>query len=127
MLTEDRRTGEFIVSEAPGSLSRDTVTVTVPAGTTLKAGTVMGQISVSGKYVQYDDSLSDGAEDAAGILYANVTNPDEDNDADIEAVIVNLNAEVVRDDLVFADGVDEDAAIADLLALNIKARPSGAE
>lgn len=119
--TEGKHTGEFVVSEAPGTLSRDTVTVTVPANTTFEAGTVVGRVGSSGKYVQFDDTLSDGGETAAGVLYDNTVN-DTDASVDVEAVIVNLNAEVRAADLVWAEGADTDAGLADLLTLGIKAR-----
>lgn len=119
--TEGQHTAEFLVSEAPGTLSRDQATVTVPAETTLEAGYVLGQQSQGGKYAPFDDTKSDGAETAAGILYDTLVN--ETNAAvDVEATVVNLNAEVRRASLQFDAGVDEDAAIADLLALGIKAR-----
>lgn len=121
VLSEGQHTGEFILSEANGTLSRDTVTVTVGANTTLQAGAVLGQIAATGKYVPYDDGYSDGREDAAGLLYATVVN-DTDGAVDVSAVIINKDAEVRRDDLQFEDEVDEDGAIADLLALGIKAR-----
>jgi len=120
-LTEGRHTGEFILSEAEGTGSRDTVTVTVAANTTLSAGTVLGQISATGKYVPYDDSYTDGREDAAAILYDNVTN-DAGAPADISAVVINWSAEVRSADLVYVGDVDEDKAVSDLRALGVKAR-----
>lgn len=119
--TEPNHPFEFIVSEAPGALSRDQVTVTVPANTTLRGGSVMGQISATEKYTQYDDANTDGSEDAAGVLGNELAN-DTDAPVDVQATIVNLNAEVRRASLQFKDDVDEDGAIADLLALGIKAR-----
>src|SRR5688572_17163051 len=38
VLTETAHTGGFMVSQAPGTISRDTVTVTVPANSTLQPG-----------------------------------------------------------------------------------------
>lgn len=121
VLTEGQHTGEFILSEANGTLSRDTVSVTVPANTTIKAGAVLGQISATGKYVSYDDANSDGSEAAAGILYDNVVNA-TDAPIDVSAVVINKDAEVRSDDLQWGDGVDEEGGLADLLALGIKAR-----
>lgn len=121
MLTEGQHTGEFILSEAPGTRSRDNVTVTVAANTTLAAGAVLGQLSASGKYVEYDDGFSDGREDAAGLLYANVVN-DTDAEADFDGVVINTDAEVRADDLQWKAAVNEDKGTADLLALGIKAR-----
>lgn len=123
VLTEGNHTGGFMVSQAPGTISRDTVTVTVPANTTLEPGTVLGQIGSSGKYVQFDDTLSDGGETAAGILYGAAVN-DTNAPLDVESAIVNYCAEVREADLVWADGADSAAGLADLRALGIKARPA---
>jgi Bacteriophage lambda head decoration protein D len=121
VLTEGPHTGQFILSEANGILSRDNVTVTVPAHTTLEAGTVLGALSGSGHFVPYDDASSDGRETAAAILYAAVLN-DTAIPADLEGVVIDCLAEVRAADLVFGDGVDEDAAIASLAQSFIKAR-----
>jgi hypothetical protein len=123
VLTETAHTGGFMVAQAPGTISRDTVTVRVPASTTLQPGTVLGKVSASGKYVQFDDTLSDGGESAAGILYGAAVN-DAETAADVEAAIVNYCAEVREADLIWADGADSDAGLADLRALGIKARPA---
>lgn len=120
-LSESQHDTEFIQSECPGTISRDTVTVTVPAGTTYTAGRVLGQVAASGKYVAYDDASSDGREDAAGILVNAITN-DGLVAADYDGVIINFGAEVREDDLVFEDGVDEDKAAGDLAALGVKVR-----
>lgn len=122
--TEGKHTGEFIVSEAPGTQSRDAVTVTVPANTTLQGGTVLGQLSASGKYVAYDNANSDGSEAAAGVLYDTLVN-DTESDDDVEATVINANAEVTDAELVWKDGLsdnDKAAGRTDLRALGIKAR-----
>lgn len=120
-LTESVRPGAFIHTESPGTISRDTVTVTVPAATTLAPGTVLGQLSADGKYVPYDDAESDGREAAAGILYGPLVNATA-APVDMTGVIVNWGAEVRADALVWGTGVDEDAGLAGLAALGIKAR-----
>lgn len=119
--TEGRYAGAFLVAESPGTISRDTVTVTVAASTTLAPGAVLGQISASGKYVPYDDSYSDGREVAAGVLYGEIANAAL-APADKTGVIVNFGAEVRGDDLIWETGVDETGGLADLAALGIKAR-----
>lgn len=123
MSTQNERTypGEFIVTESPGTISRDTVTLTVPASTTFEPGTVLGQITANGKYVQFDSDASDGRETAAGVLYGEAVNEEVSAD-DQAAVIINFGAEVRSGGLVWADGVDEDAGLADLAARFIKAR-----
>lgn len=120
-LTESPRPGNFILSEANGRLSRDNITVRVPANTTMPAGTVLGQISANGKYAAYDDAATDGTETAAGILYAPLSH-DENTTQDVTGVVINKDAEVRADDLVWEEGVDESGGTADLLTLGIKAR-----
>lgn len=89
ILTESVRAGEFIIAEGNGSISRDKVTIAAAAAA-LKAGTVMGKITASGKYVAYANGASDGSEVAAGILYA----PVEDLAADQSGVLIVRHAEV---------------------------------
>jgi hypothetical protein len=123
-LTEGKHTGEFILSEANGNRSRDNVTVTVPANATLEAGHVLAKLSATGKYVEYDNSGSDGSEAAAGVLYSQLVN-DTGAPVDMDGVVVNQDAEVRSDDLVWKTGLtdnDKAAGEADLLALGIKAR-----
>ena len=122
-LSENKHTAEFLVSEAPVTRSREQVTVTVPADTTLEAGSVLAKLSATGKYVPYDNSGSDGSEAAAGVLWEELRNATE-APVDVEATIVNADAEVREADLEW-NGVDETgqtAGLADLLALGIKAR-----
>lgn len=120
--TEGKHTGEFLISEAPGTLSRDTVVVTVPANTTYQPGTVLGKLSANAKHVIYDNAGSDGSESAAAILYDEVRN-ETDAPVDLDATVINKDAEVRTADLVW-DDKDNDAAagLVDLRSLGIKAR-----
>jgi hypothetical protein len=120
-LSEGQYTGEFILAEAPGTISRDTVTVDVPASTTLEDGTVLGELSATGHYAPYDDSKSDGSEVAAAVLIGNLVN-DALAGVEVAAAVLNFCAEVRADDLQWGAGVDEDGGTADLLAIGIKAR-----
>lgn len=122
--TEGQHTGEFVVSEQPGTLSRDQVIVTVPATTTLRAGEVLAQLSATGKYVPYDNAGSDGSEQAAGVLYGPLENS-TGAPADAAGVVINWGAEVREADLRWTSGLtdnDKAAGLADLRALGIKAR-----
>ena len=121
-LTEGRHTGEFILSEGSGAISRDAVTVDVPATTVLEAGTVLGQLSGTGHYAPYDDAHSDGSEVAAGILLAGLDNEAGLVPAEMAGVVINALAEVREDDLVWGTDVDEAGGLVDLAALFIKAR-----
>jgi head decoration protein D len=124
-LTEGQHTGEFILSESPGTISRDQVTVTVPTGRILAAGHVLALLSATGKYVPYDNSGSDGSEAARGILYSELDNAAGLSGTDITGVVVNFAAEVRKADLQWESGVDaagKTAAYADLAAFGVKAR-----
>jgi hypothetical protein len=127
VLTESIGAGAFIASEANGKRSRDNVTVTLVAGATLKAGTVLGRLTATGKYVPYDNAGGDGSDVAYGILYAELVNSDDDNPKDLEGVVLNQDCEVAEGDLVWADGLvdaDKAAAKVDLAARGIKVRPA---
>jgi hypothetical protein len=122
--TEGKHAAELLVSEAPGTLSRDSVTVTVPASTTLKAGSVLAQLSATGKYVPYDNAGSDGSEAAAAVLFDELVNATESG-ADAVGVVINFAAEVRLSDLEWVDGMDDAgklAAYVDLRTKGVKAR-----
>lgn len=121
-LTEGPHTADFLISEAPGQQSRDTVTVTVPAATKLLPGTVLGQVAASGKYVPYDDGSSDGREESAGVLYGELDNSGGVAGADMTGVVINWSAEVREADLVWVNDADDVAGISGLRTLGIKAR-----
>lgn len=122
--TEGPHTAGFLVSESPGTISRDAVTVAVPAETTFQPGTVMGTLSADGNAVQYDPDGSDGSETATGVLYGEAANA-ADEAAEVSGVVINFSAEVRAADLVWKDGISADdkaAALADLAAAGVKAR-----
>ena len=104
ILTEGRHAASFLVSEANDWRSRDQVTVTVPdAG--LEAGTVVGKVTASGKFVRHNAAATDGSQDEAGILLfpqANGTG----SAADKEATIIARDAEVNGTFLTYEDGAD---------------------
>lgn len=118
-MTQNPRTAAFLLSEGSGEISRDVVTIA--SGQNLKAGSVLGKITATGKFSAYNNSASDGREVAAGVLYdaCDATSGDQ------RAVAIVRLAEVATDLLVFRDdqdGAARAAAIADLAALNIIAR-----
>lgn len=121
--TEGRHTAEFLVSEANGFRSRDQVTVTVPASTTLKAGRVMSQHAGTGKYLPFDNAGSDGTEEANSVLLEELVN-DEVTAVDMDGVVVNCDAEVRTADLEWGsvDASGQTAGLADLRLVGIKAR-----
>lgn len=120
--TETVHDGEFLISEAPGTLSRDEVTVTVPASTTFKSGTVLSALASNNKHVLYDNAGTDGTESAAAILYNELVNA-TGAPVDMQATVINRFAEVRLADLTWDDYDNDGAAgLVDLLALGIKAR-----
>lgn len=124
VLTEGKHTAEFIVSECNGALSRDLVTVTVPAETTFKPGSVLGKVTATGKYGLYDNADATGVEVAAAVLYDEQVN-DTGAPVDVKAVVINFGAEVRKADLVWEAGQDaaaQAAGLVDLAARFVKAR-----
>lgn len=123
-LTEGARNAQFIVSEANGYRSRGVGMVTVPANTELAAGTVLGRITASGKFVRHDSDLTNGAETAAAILYANLRN-DGGAPVDFDTTLFLRDAEVTGAHLTYEDGAEPaDIAVANaaLAALGLIVR-----
>ncbi len=112
-LVEGKHTGEFLLSEGNGSISREQVIVSSTAGA-MVPGTVVGVITASGEYAAYSNAASDGTQTAAGILYA----ASPDLAADQRAVVIVRDAEVVE---ALLTGIDA-AGKADLKALGIICR-----
>ena len=117
--TETNRAGEFILSEANGSLSREQKTLIT--GQVLGAGAVIGIITASGKVTEYDNAAVDGSESAAGIIFQDA----DATGADVPCTIISRLAEVSDDLLVWEagqDAGDQTAGKADLATLDIIAR-----
>ncbi|WP_454752073.1 head decoration protein [Cupriavidus necator] len=112
-LNEGKHTGEFLLSEGNGSISREEVTIAAAAGA-LVPGTVMGKITASSKYVAYNNAAADGSEVAAAVLYADAP----DLAVDQQAVVIARQAEVIGAELT---GLDTPAK-ADLAAIGIIVR-----
>jgi hypothetical protein len=124
VLTEGRRAGEFIVSEANGHRSRDVVILASNGSTpiTYPAGHVLALVTASGKYVEYDNVGSDGTETAKAVLYDGVTVPAT---GDLKAVVIARDAELVKAELSWFTGAvdaDKNAAFVDLATVGIIGR-----
>ena len=65
-LTENPRNWEFLVSEDNGDFSREQFTLI--SGQNLKAGTVIGKITASGKYTILAPAAVDGSQNAIAVL-----------------------------------------------------------
>jgi hypothetical protein len=112
-LNEALRTGEFIISEASGTRSREEVAVVSGAGA-LVPGTVLGIVTASSKYAAYDNDATDGTQVAKAVLYAAV----DATSADAPAVVIARDAEVAE---VHLTGIDA-AGITDLAAVGVIVR-----
>lgn len=109
-LTEGRHTAEFILSEANGHRSRETVTLEggfTDAGV-IKAGTVLGALTSGGKYVASPASGADGSQTGIAILIDNV----DVTDGDVEAAVIRRDAEVNGNCLTYETTVNTDNEIA---------------
>jgi len=116
--TEGTYPFEVILSEGE-SISREKITLI--SGQNLKAGTVLGLITASGKYTLHDNAASDGSEAAAAVLLID-TNA---TSADASTLILARLAEVKGDLLVWESGIsapNKAAGIAALAAKNIIVR-----
>ncbi|MGI9433567.1 MAG: head decoration protein [Geminicoccaceae bacterium] len=118
-LQEGQHAGEFIVSEGNGTISRETITIL--SGETLKAGAVLGQVTIGGKYKALDPAAMDGTQTAVAVLYDAV----DASAADAEGVAILRLAEVHADELVWPDGIaagEKTTALGELAGLSIIAR-----
>lgn len=116
-LTEGMHAGEFLVSEANGTRSREIATLT--SGQDLEAGTVVA--TVSAKLVAFDQDGADGSETITGILYDGV----DASGADQPCVVIVRDAEVNGAELVWPADIEageKTTAIAALAALGIIVR-----
>lgn len=90
MLTEGTHAAEFLLSEAPGFRSREAV-VLAPNAAVLKAGQLLGRVTVGGAFVPYNNGATNGSEAVAGVLYA----PADISTVAREVTIVVRDAEVI--------------------------------
>ncbi len=101
VMTEGQHTGEFIVSEGNGSISRETVTVL--NGRTLDAGAVLGQVTASGKYREIDPAATSGAEVAVAVLFDAI----DASGGDAPGIIISRLAEVHGGEVVWPTGITD--------------------
>jgi len=103
--TEGARNLGFVLSEAEAGRSRDVVTIASGQGE-LAAGTVIGEITASGKYAISANAEvvgSEGAESATAVLAYAV----DATSADAEAVAITRAAQVIADELTYDASVDD--------------------
>ncbi len=117
-LTQGIQTGEFLLSEANGMLSREKVTVTIAGAVALPSGTVLGKITATGKYVAWATGLGDTV---GGVASAVLYNPLPGTNGDIKATVFARDCEVIGTMLNAGVALSADG-IADLLAVGIIVR-----
>jgi hypothetical protein len=103
VLTEGRYGGEFLMSEGPRAISRDTITIASGAGV-VKAGTVLGKLTSGGKFVPSPATGSDGSQTAVAINIYDV----DATSADMKVAAIVRSAEVNGKVLEFAASVNDD-------------------
>ncbi|WP_397452521.1 head decoration protein [Pseudomonas sp. NA-150] len=64
---EPMHAGEFLLSEGPGNISRETINVA--AGDALSPGQLLGLVAATGEFAPYNPTAEDGTEDAKAILF----------------------------------------------------------
>ena len=97
-ITQGAVAGDWLKWEEDNLYSREAITLVAGAGD-LKTGTVLGKITASGKYTQFDQDASDGSEDAAGVL---VLDADASGSDDVEAVAITHEAILNQAAKIFA-------------------------
>lgn len=100
--TETSRALGFVLSEANGHLSYETVTVVSGTGL-LEPGSVLGKVTASSKYAWSQNTGADGSQVADGVLCY----PVDATAADVKAVIVKRLAEVKGLELRYHSSVDD--------------------
>lgn len=123
-LTEGNYTGDVVLWEEDAHQARKAVTIASganAAGSPVKIGTVVGEITASGKYVPHAPGASDGSETVAGVL---VQSKVDASTADAPGVIIERDAQVRRAALIFHADTDtegeRDAVCAALEALGVR-------
>ncbi len=111
---------DVVKDEGKNRFSRDTDVLALGSGKVIP-GTVLGQVTASGKFKPLAPAASDGTQTAAAVIlqYADATSADQS--------VVNLKrrAQVVLQALVWPEGITDtqkSAAIAQLKALGIVPR-----
>lgn len=121
VLNERPHTGNYILSEEDfGNRSRDNIVLASGSGI-CDAGTVLGQITTSKKFVPYAKAAADGSQTAVAILYSY----SDATAADQVCVATTRAAEVNNNQLIWASGysaADIATATAQLRAVGIISR-----
>jgi hypothetical protein len=104
VLIEARHPGEFLMTEANGQRSRESITIASGAGI-IAPGTVLGKVTASGKYIASAVGASDGSQNPTAI---NIYGGDATS-ADIVVAAIVRDAEVNGHCLVYHADRDQPA------------------
>ena len=77
--------------------------VIVPAGATLEAGTILGEVSTSGKLKQYKKGNSDGSEVPVAVLNKTLVNEDTESPQEFTASVI-VQGVVNESKLILSEG-----------------------
>ena len=97
------------------------MSVTIASGQNLKKGTVIGRITASGLYSEYNDANADGTEVASGILAMDVDASSTGEDRDVDASMY-VGGAFHEDRLGGTNSNLDAAAIADLGGRSVPGR-----
>lgn len=111
---ESNKPGEFLKSEGNGDISRENITVV--SGQVLLAGAVIGKITSSGKYKEFDPAAVDGSENAAAVLIFDA----DASGGDTEKAVVERLSEINQSLLVWKSGITDNEKAAALIQLAAK-------
>ena len=113
-----QRINDVLLTEMPGTLSRELALVIVPARSVLEPGTVLGRVTGTRQWAPYDDRHTDGTETARGVLADPLENPSavpRARSASVLTCLVQVRAEA----LIWAARVDRVKGASDLAAARI--------
>jgi hypothetical protein len=117
--TEAIHKNEGNLSEGNRTISREEITVV--SGQNLGSMFVVGKITATGKYKEYDNALADGSQTAAGVLIGAVDATSGDKKGAILARYAEVDYDLLQWKAAMSQG-DKDAGVADLAALGIIVR-----
>ncbi|EJF74309.1 hypothetical protein MCO_01925 [Bartonella sp. DB5-6] len=113
IIYDDVRNGAYLGPYDPDMSNEEVV---FASGAFIEAGTVMGKITSSEKYVPLDPAASDGSQIPAGISFATV----DATDADQRAVITARLCTVKASELLWPDAITDEQKKAAIQSLEDK-------
>lgn len=102
VFSEGRHSGEFLLTEGNGQISREVGVIASGSGI-IAPGTVLGKITASGKYVASPATGADGSQTAVAVALYGC----DATSADQKVAIVARDSEVKAEALVFQSTVND--------------------